>query len=104
MITKEYNIKDEDEFKATVVETKRQKDILDILDECLENAKQYGWDYIFEDMSFYIEYKDGKTYEAGSCWEDGVYKKKNIKRIIHENPMDTMVYGDYEVNEFGIVS
>ena len=92
------------EFKALVIETNRQKDILDILDEMIENADTYGWSYIFEDDSFYIEYTDGTTYEALECGEYGTYKKRNIKRIIHVNANDTMVYGEYEVNEYGNVA
>ena len=103
MIKKLYPIKDFDE-KSIVYETKRQKDILDILDEMLENAEIYGWSYIFENDSFYIEYADGKTYEANECGEYGVYKKKSITRIIYVNANDTQVYGEYKVNEYGNVS
>lgn len=99
----EYEIKDLD-MKATVWETNRQKDILDVLDEMIENAEQFGWAYIFEDDSFYIEYTDGTTYEANECGEYGTYKKKGIKRIIYNNANDTQVYGSYEVNEYGNVS
>ena len=67
------------EFKSLVIETNRQKDILDILDEMLENAETFGWSYVFEDDSFYIEYTDGTTYEA-------------------------LQYGEYEVNEYGNVA
>lgn len=99
----EYEIKDLD-MKATVWETNRQKDILDVLDEMIENAEQFGWAYIFEDNSFYIEYTDDTTYEANECGEYGTYKKKGIKRIIYNNANDTQVYGSYEVNEYGNVS
>lgn len=103
MTKKIYNIKDIDE-KSIVFETKRQKDILDILDEMLENAETLGFSYIFEDDSFYIEYTDGKTYEANWCGEYGTYKKKGIARIIYVNANDTQVFGEYEVNEYGNVS
>ncbi len=103
MTKKLYDIKDFDE-KAVVWETRRQKDILDILDELLENAEIFGWGYIFEDDSFYIEYADGTTYEANFLGADGAYKKKGITRIIYTNANDTQVYGDYEVNEYGNVS
>ena len=98
-----YDIKDMEE-KSIVYETNRQKDILDILDEMIENAEQFGWSYIFEDDSFYIEYADGSTYEANEGGEYGVYKKRNIKRIIYVNANDTQVYGEYEVNEYGNVA
>jgi len=101
--TREYNVKDFD-IKSVVWETNRQKDILDVLDEMLENAERFGWAYIFQDDSFYIEYTGGTTYEANECGEYGVYKKRNIERIIWNNAMDTGVYGEYEVNEYGNVS
>lgn len=100
----EYEIKDMPGLTSTVWEVKRQKDILDILDEMLENAELFGWSYVFEDESFYIEYNDGTTYEAGESTEEGIYKKKGIKRIIYNNANDTQVYGEYDVNEYGIVS
>ena len=92
------------ELKSVVYETKKQKDILDVLDEMLENAREYGWEYTFEDDQFYIEYTDGTKYEAGEYGEYGTYKKRNIKRIIYVNANDTQVYGDYEVNEYGNVA
>lgn len=103
MTKKLYDIKDFD-MKSIVYETKRQKDILDVLDEMLENAELFGWAYIFENDSFYIEYTDGSTYYVGESEEDGVYKKRGISRIIYSNANDTWVYGPYEVNEYGIVS
>lgn len=99
----EYEIKDLD-MKSIVYETNRQKDILDILDEMIENAKEYGWAYTFEDDCFYIEYEDGSTYEASECGEYGKYNKKNINKIIYVNANDTQVYGEYEVNEYGNVA
>ena len=102
MIKRLYDIKDSDE-KSIVWETKRQKDILDVLDELLENAEILDWNYVFEDDSFYVEYTDGTVYIAGQFTEEGVYRKKGISRIIYNNPNDTQVYGAYEVNEYGIV-
>lgn len=91
------------EEKSIVYETKRQRDILDVLDEMLEGVDTFGWEYTFEDDSFFIEYKDSSTYSADFFEECGKYKKKGIKRIIYTNVHDTMVYGEYNVNEFGDV-
>lgn len=102
MTNRVYYIKDTD-IKSIVWETKRQKDILDILNEMIENAEMFGWKYVFQYESFYIEYKDGKTYEANEYGEYGTYNKKNIARIIYVNVNDTWVFGHYEVNEDGIV-
>lgn len=89
--------------ESVVYETKRQKDILQVLEELVENSEIYGWFSVFDGESFYIEYLDGTTYEASDCGEYGIYKKKGIKRIIYANPNDTQVYGDYEVSEYGNV-
>ena len=70
------------EYVSTVYETLKQKDILDVLDEMLENAKEYGLSYIFSDSSFFIEYKNGETYDV----------------------LESGEYGDFEVNDYGNVS
>lgn len=88
----------------TILTTTRQKDILDTLDEMIENAERYGWDYIFSDASFIIEYKDGTTYQADVITNEGTYKKRNISRIIYTNENDIQVYGNYEINKYGYVA
>lgn len=92
------------EYVSTVYETLKQKDILDVLDEMLENAEEYGLSYIFSDSSFFIEYKNGETYDVLESGEYGTYKKKGIKGILYVNAEDTWVYGNYTVNEYGNVS
>lgn len=100
----EYPIADLPELKSVVWECTRQKDILCILDEMLDKVNTFGWSYIFADDSFYIEYKDGSTYSADYSGEYGIYQKRNIHRIIYVNDNDTQVYGDYYIDELGIVS
>ena len=102
MKKKEYFIEDI-EMYTTVCECKTQKEILDVLDELLENAELFG-EYVFEDEGFHILYNDGTTYDRLEGIEDGIYKKKNIKAIIYDNCNDTWTYGNYEVNEYGVVS
>ena len=104
-----------------VYECKRQKDILDLLDDCLENEKLWlarkelisnqfenvFRGYIstpFEDDAFHILYTDGSTYDKLDGIEDGIYKKKNIKAIVYDSADGTRVYGAYTVNDYGIVS
>ena len=105
MIKKEYSIKD-DEETSVVFETKRQKDILSILDEMLEIEKLFPNSNIFEDDFFYIEYTDGTSFVKSEFIEDGIYRyrKKGIQKIVYTNSADTWVYGQYQVNEYGIVS
>lgn len=102
MVKKEYLIKDI-ETHITVWECKKQKEILDVLDELLENAEVLG-EQVFSDEAIHILYKDGTTYDRLEGIEDGIYKKKNIKAIIYDNPGDTWAYGNYEVNEYGVVT
>lgn len=109
MVKKEYPIKDIDDIKAVVWECKTQKEILEYLDEALENEQIWLSGNTrccnpFEDESYFILYKDGSTYSKLDGVEEGVYKKKNIKAIVYNNPCDTWVYGDYEVNEYGVVT
>lgn len=98
------------DINITVWECKTQKEILDYLDEALENEEIWlsGENphvcNPFEDDAFYILYNDGAVYIKLDGVEEGVYKKKNIKAIVWNNPEDTMVYGDYEVNEYGVVT
>ena len=108
MKKKEYYVADVDTW-IDVWETKKQKEILDVLDESLEMEKLWidGNPHVcnpFEDDSFYILYNDGSSYCKMDGIEDGVYKKKNIKAIVYSNACDTWVYGEYEVNEYGIVT
>lgn len=108
MKKREYPIKDSN-MSVTVWESKTQKEILEVLDELLENEKLWlaGHSCMsnpFEDEAFHILYKDSSTYDKLDGIEDGVYKKKNIKAIIYDNPCDTWVYGEYEVNEYGVVT
>ena len=107
MKKKEYYIKDVDVY-ITVWESRTQKEILEVLDELLENEKEWlagaNLDNPFEDEAFHILYNDGTTYDKLDGIEDGVYKKKNIRAIVYDNPCDTWVYGDYEVNEYGVVT
>ena len=100
--TKEYFIEDI-EMYTTVYKCKTQKEILDVLDELLENAEIFG-EHVFADEAIHILYNDGTTYDRLECIEDGIYKKKNIKAIVYDNPCDTWVYGDYEVNKYGVVT
>jgi hypothetical protein len=101
-IKKEYFIEDI-EMYSTVYEFKTQKEILEVLDEQLENAEVFG-EKVFEDEHFSILYNDGSIYERMEDIEDGTYKKKNIKAIVYTNCNDTWVYGQYEVNEYGVVT
>ena len=103
MTKREYRI-DELDISVDVWETKRQKDLLDVLDELLENDDLHPENNVFEDTAFFIKYKDGTYYSNVDGDTEGVYKKRNIVGIHYSNPMDSQVYGAYEVNEWGCVT
>ena len=77
MLKKEYRVENLD-ISVTVWETKRQKDLLDVLDELLENDKLHPENNVFEDMAFFISYKDGSYYSNIDGDAQGIYKKKSI--------------------------
>lgn len=72
------------------------------LDQYLDNLKNCeGFDPF--DESFEIVYKDGTTDYIGSDYDGHKIRRQGIKSIVYSNPEDYSVYGDYEVNEYGVV-
>lgn len=84
------------------VEEMSRKDCLDLIDEHLDNLK-YGID--MEDYSFKILYKDG-TFEhvCGNDYDGHKIKRINIESIVVDNPCTSEVFGNYEVNWYGVVA
>lgn len=98
-----WHIKDLD-LDTTVIVYKKQKPILDILDDMLENDRENPeWD-VFQDDSFFIQYKDGSTFSVDASGTSGRYKKNGIEGIYYSNAGDTQVYGEYEMNEYGVAT
>ena len=79
----------------------RAKDVLDWLDGYIENF-QYDW-YDPTDESFEILYKDGTIDSIDSFYDGHKIRRQNIKSIVYNNPCTYIVYGEYEVNEHGVV-
>ncbi len=79
-----------------------QKDIFDWLDQYIENLK-YDW-FDAADESFQILYKDGTTEYIDSSYDGHKIRRQNIKSMVYNNPCTYIVYGDYEVNEYGVVN
>lgn len=75
MIEKRYFVEDVNDY-SVVYECKAQKDILSILDDMIDTAENWGWNSVFADDCFYIEYTDGTTYTADFTGEEGRYRKK----------------------------
>jgi hypothetical protein len=55
-------------------------------------------DYIDDDFTLFIEYKDGSTYYLhGQEIEEGTYKKTGIKTVLEDNGCCYSVYGNYKL-------
>lgn len=79
-----------------------QKEIFDWMDEYIENL-QYDW-YDGSDMSFKILYKDGTEDIIDMDYDGHKVKRNNIKSLVFDNPSTSMVYGTYQINEYGVVN
>ena len=78
------------------------KDVFDWLDQYIENL-QYDW-FDATDESFQILYKDGTTEYIDSSYDGHKILRQNIQSMVYNNPCTYIVYGTYEVNEFGVVN
>lgn len=79
-----------------------QKEIFDWMDEYLENL-QYDW-FDGSDNSFKILYKDGTEDYIDMDYDGHKVKKNNIKSMVFDNACTSMVYGTYQINEYGVVN
>ena len=103
MKIKERVFKIEDIDCECIVEVvSKQKDILDLVDEYVENL-QYDW-FNGSDDSFHIVYKDGTETFIDENYDGRKVKRKNIVSMVCNNPCTAIVYGDFEINEYGVVT
>lgn len=73
-----------------VYEYKTLKGIMsEIMDNFINNK-----DYMSDDMTLYIEYKDGSTYYLGGSFDDDKFKKTGIKNVVIDNGTYA-VFGDW---------
>ena len=79
-----------------------QKEIFEWMDEYLDNL-QYDW-YDGSDTSFRILYKDGTEDTIDIDYDGHKVKKNNIKSMVFDSPCASMVYGTYQINEYGVVN
>lgn len=86
----------------TVEIMSKQKDIIDCMDEYIENI-EYDW-FDASDESFSILYKDGTFDYVDEEYDGHKVKRNNIQSIIDNNPCTYAVYGDFEINEYGVVT
>lgn len=69
------------------------KEVKKFIDDAYINNREY----LDDDSSLYVEYKDGSHYYLHGADEEGAYKKTGIKTVIEDNPCTYTVYGDYEL-------
>lgn len=100
MKTRTFLIKDID---ATVdVEFTTRKEMFGYMDEYMENL-EYSW-FNPSDDSFAILYKDGSWDFVDDGYDGHKVKKTNIASIVYTNACTYMVYGNFEMNEYGCVT
>ena len=80
----------------------KTKDIFNWLDDYIENL-HYEW-FESSDESFSILYKDGTQDYIDENYDGHKIKKQNIQSMIYNNPCTSMVYGTFEINEYGVVT
>lgn len=102
MKTKERIFKIQDiDCDLTVEIVNKQKDIFDSLDEYIENC-QYEW-YDTSDDSFEILYTNGTSEHICSDYDGHKIKRNGILSMVHNNPCTAIVYGNFSINEYGVV-
>lgn len=92
-----------DDIDAEVVieVVNKQKDIFDFIDEYVENL-QYDW-FDGSDDSFEILYKDGTSEYINDEYNGHKIRRNNIAAMAYSNACTTVVYGNFEINEYGVV-
>jgi len=71
---------------------KNLKDTIEFIKDCYIENK----DYLDDDSSLYVEYKDGSYYYLSGACEEGKFKKTGIKTVIEDNPCTYTVYGAWK--------
>ena len=88
---------------VTVEVVSRAKDIFDFMDDYIYNLKNNEWFDASED-TFAILYKDGTFVWVDEDYEGQKIRRQNIASIVYNNPCTAIVYGNFEINEYGVVT
>lgn len=81
---------------------KTQKEIFDWLDNYTENL-EYDW-FDASDDCFHILYKDGSYDCIDTNYDGHKIKRNNIASMVYDNPCTSIVYGNFAINEYGVVT
>lgn len=87
---------------VTVEIMSTQKDILECMDEYIENLEYDFFDP--SDDSFSILYKDGSFDFIDDGFDGHKIKRNNIQSIVWSNVCTYAVYGNFDMNEYGVVT
>lgn len=84
-----------------VVEISTKKEIFSWLNDFIDNLP---YDWFSSDDTYSILYNDG-TFDYIDMEYDGhKIRKQNIKSLVFSNDCSYMVYGNFEINEWGVVT
>ncbi|WP_195615488.1 hypothetical protein [Intestinimonas butyriciproducens] len=76
-----------------VFEICTRKEITEYMMDCYITNKEF----LDDDSSLYVEYKDGSHYYISGAVEEGRFKKSGIKVVIESNPSSFVLYGAYRI-------
>ena len=96
MKAREFRIIDIDHI--ITVEFASRKYMLELIEDYIENLEN-GFD--MSDFCYDILYKDGTEDFINEEYDGHKIRKINIASIIEHNPEDDIVYGNFEMNEYG---
>ena len=88
---------------VTVEFVSRAKEIFDYMEDYIYNLQNNDWFDASED-SFAILYKDGTFVWVDEDYEGQKIKRQHIASIVYNNPCTAIVYGNFEINEYGVVT
>lgn len=94
MINKEY----ERNGETFIIEEMSRKEFIEWATGTIEGIEVYN----SEDDTVWVEYKDGSHYSCG-YGDEGKFRKTNIEFGVISNAATQQVFGQYEVDENGIV-
>lgn len=79
-----------------------RKEALSYMDEYLENFP-YDW-FDRSWATTHILYKDGSYDCVNEDYDGHKIKRQHIASIVFDNECDSVVYGNFEINEYGVVT
>lgn len=85
-----------------LVEECTRKELLSWLDEYLNNFN-YEW-FDPSEETFNILYNDGHYDMIDEAYDGHHIRRTGIASIVYDNPETSMVFGNYEINEYGVVT